>query len=201
MEYSVELKSIKGVSAEDVKTRTLSEMGFPVDVRFHSIKPFNFLLNSYVSKFSESDYAFSDISKDYVRALLESQSRKTAFSITLQKLAPFHISAEELKESLQVEFLYDLEPCEAKELVNEFVFIVKELLPRRCEDIFSKFDFNVNPAYEVFFDLAVERLDLRIETDTESAYYGELVLPRDKAEYNKSYVEESVRKRFMAGET
>lgn len=186
------LKSIKGVPVNSVNTRTLSEIGFPVDVPkqpnlLHSID-----YSSYFQKLYDSPYAIvHTVEKMYVKYLMEFGVENKAFEATLEKLWEYNITPNELVAGLTSGCVFSLSADDAKTLLEEFIYIVKELLPRQLSDIYYSFDIEPNPAHGVFYDLAVEKLNIPQETNRNSNNYGQFI----------SHTADGAKQRILNGES
>ena len=189
---NVEFKCVKGIPINSVETRMLGEMGFPVDVPTQPDMSHSIAFYNYVSKVSEYPFPLlSFVEKYYIKSLIETKSKDEAFKTTLSYLKLTNVVSEELEAALQSSCIFGLNALEAETLIEEFVFIIKELLPRQLSDIYYSFDIAPNPAYAIFFDLAVERLNLKKCEDRDTPCYGQFI----------EYTAEGIKQRFNSGET
>ena len=187
---NIQFNCIKGISIHNVKPRMLSDMGFPVDVPLQpesSIDYSNYLSKVFDSPFSKTDF----VEKFYIKTLLETRCRKTAFEATLLKLNSTKITVDELIADLKSCCLFDLEASDFEMLIEEFIFIINKLLPRQLSDIYYSFDIKPNPAYALFFDLAVDQLNLTKCDDQSAPCYGQFI----------EHTVEGIKHRFNSGET
>ena len=170
----------------------LSEMGFPVDVPTQPDMSHSIAFYNYVSKVSEYPFPLLRfVEKHYIKSLIETKSKDEAFKTTLNYLKLTNVVSEELEAALQSSCIFELNALEAETLIEEFVFIIKELLPRQLSDIYYSFDIEPNPAYAIFFDLAVEKLGLKKCEDRDSTCYGQYI----------EHTVEGIKQRFNLGET
>ena len=189
---NIDFRCIKGIPKSSVETRTLSEMGFPVDAPPQPDMSLNLDFINYASKvFSVPLSTLPPIEKFYLKSLLETRSREKAFALALSELASTNMTAAELTAGFRSNCIFDLEASDAETLIEEFVFIIKELLPRQLSDVYYSFDLEPNPAYSIFFDLAAEKLNLQKYDVWDDPRYGQFV----------SHTEEGISKRFEAGES
>ena len=189
---NISFQCVKGIPKSDVERRKLSDMGFPVDVPDQPDMSENLDFVHYASKIFDSPFPVEgSLGKFYINTLIETKSRDKAFELVLQVLSPVSITASELKAGLQSSCLYELEAEEAEVLIEEFVFIINELIPRQITDVYDSFDIEPNPAYCVFFDLADKRLKLEKYNNQSVPWHGQFV----------SHAEDGVRQRFLAGES
>ena len=189
---NIEFKCIKGIPINSVETRMLTEMGFPVDVPTQPDMSHSIAFYNYVSKISEYPFPLlSFVEKHYIKSLIETKSKDEAFKITLDYLKLTNVVSEELEAALQSSCISELNAVEAETLIEEFIYIISNLLPRKRSDIFYSFDIEPNPAYAIFFDLAVEQLGLKACEDKDAPWYGQFI------EHTKN----GIIKRFESGET
>ena len=189
---NIEFKCIKGIPINSVETRTLGEMGFPVDVPTQPDLSLSIAFCNYVSKICAYPFPLANfVDKYYIKSLIETKSREEAFEATLSYLKLTNIVAEELESGLQSNCIFELNAAEAETLLEEFVFIINELLPRQLSDIYYSFDIEPNPAYAIFFDLAVEKLSLTKCEDRDDSCYGQII----------EHTVEGIKRRFDSGET
>lgn len=186
---NIKFKCIKGLAIDNVSTRTLSEIGFPVDAPKQpdmrkNIDFINFFHKTYDSPFS----VVGEVEKIYINSLIETRSREKAFSSVLAMLGSLNVNEKELAADLQSGCVYGLEPREAEILIDEFVFIIEKLLPRQLSDIYYSFDIEPNPAYAVFFDFAAEKLEKNTHSDI--MHSG-----------NRDFLFNSIKHLFSSGET
>lgn len=192
LEYkNLSLKCIKGQPINDVVCRTLAEMGFPADAPSQPQEN-TFAYHHYWEKLSDTEYSVCGrVETEYIELLLQTKSREKSFSAMLDRLSPYDITQHDLVCDLVNGCVFDLSVDEAETLLDEFIYIIKVLLPRQLSDIYYSFDIAPNPAYAVFFDIAVDRLKLERYTNRSKNNYGQFV----------SHVEDGVRERILQGET
>lgn len=185
-------KCIKGLPIDEVKTRTLREIGFPVDAPEQPNYLHSPLLSSYFSKLYDTPYSIvHTVEKLYIRQLLQTGSREAAFNRVLNTLAEYGITTDELIIGLTSGCVFSFSSENAQTMLDEFYFIVKTLLPRQLSDLYYSFDIEPNPAHGVFFDIASEELELQRYTDRRKNNYGQFV----------SHTQDGVKKRILSGET
>lgn len=185
-------KCIKGLPIDDVKTRTLREIGFPVDAPEQPNYLHSPLLSSYFSKLYDTPYSIvHTVEKLYINRLLQSGCREEAFNQVLSTLSEYGITPDELIVGLTSGCVFSFSSDEAQTMLDEFYFIIKTLLPRQLSDIYYSFDIEPNPAHGVFFEMASEGLELQRHTDRSKNNYGQFV----------SHTQDGVKKRILSGET
>ena len=185
-------KCIKGLLIDDVKARTLREIGFPVDAPEQPDYLHSPLLSSYFSKLYDTPYSIvHTVEKLYIRQLLQTGSREEAFNRVLNTLAEYGIASDELIVGLTSGCVFSFSSEEAQIMLDEFYFIIKTLLPRQLSDLYYSFDIEPNPAHGVFFDIASEELELLRYVDRSKNNYGQFV----------SHTQDGVKKRILSGET
>ena len=188
---NIKFRNIKGIPINSVKARKLSEMGFSVDVPTQPNLSQSIAFYNYVSKISEYPFSLLHfVEKYYIKKLIETKSKVEAFKTTLDYLKLTNVVSEELESALQSSCIFELNASEAETLIEEFVFIIKELLPRQLSDIYYSFDIEPNPAFAIFFDLAVEKLGLKKCEDRNSTCYGQYI----------EHTIEGIKQRFDLGE-
>ena len=189
---NIDFRCIKGIPIDSVETRMLGEMGFPVDVPPQPDMTLNAAFSNYVSKVFDTPFGMPfSIEKIYINSLLKTRSKEEALRLTLHKIASTNINCNELAAGLYSNCILNLEASEVETLIEEFVFIIKELIPRQLSDIFYSFDIEPNPAYGIFFTLAVEKLGLISCADKDSYWYRQFI----------EHTRNGIKKRFAAGET
>ena len=185
-------KCIKGLPIDDVKARTLREIGFPVDAPEQPNYLHSPLLSSYFSKLYDTPYSIvHTVEKLYIRQLLRAGNREEAFNRVLNTLSEYGITTDELIVGLTSGCVFSFSSEEAQTMLDEFYFIIKTLLPRQLSDLYYSFDIEPNPAHGVFFDIASEELELQRYTDRRKNNYGQFV----------SHTQDEVKKRILSGET
>lgn len=185
-------KCIKGLPIDDVKARTLREIGFPVDAPEQPNYLHSPLLSSYFSKLYDTPYSIvHTVEKLYIRQLLRAGNREEAFNRVLNTLSEYGITTDELIVGLTTGCVFSFSSKEAQTMLDEFYFIIKTLLPRQLSDLYYSFDIEPNPAHGVFFDIASEELELQRYTDRRKNNYGQFV----------SHTQDGVKKRILSGET
>lgn len=185
-------KCIKGLPIDDVKARTLREIGFPVDAPEQPNYLHFPLLSSYFSKLYDTPYSIvHTVEKLYIRQLLQAGNREEAFNRVLNTLSEYGITTDELIVGLTSGCVFSFSSEEAQTMLDEFYFIIKTLLPRQLSDLYYSFDIEPNPAHGVFFDIASEELELQRYTDRWKNNYGQFV----------SHTQDGVKKRILSGET
>lgn len=189
---NIQFKCIKGIPINSVETRMLGEIGFPVDVPTQPDMSHSIAFHNYVSKISEYPFPLLRfVEKYYIKSLIETKSKDEAFKTTLDYLKLTNVVSEELEAALQSSCIFGLNALDAETLIEEFVFIIKELLPRQLSDIYYSFDIEPNPAYAIFFDLAIEKLSLKKCEDKDAPCYGQFI----------ENTIEGIKQRFNSGET
>ena len=185
-------KCIKGLPIDDVKARTLREIGFPVDAPEQPNYLHSPLLSSYFSKLYDTPYSIiHTVEKLYIRQLLRAGNREEAFNRVLNTLSEYGITTDELIVGLTSGCVFSFSSEEAQTMLDEFYFIIKTLLPRQLSDLYYSFDIEPNPAHGVFFDIASEELELQRYTDRRKNNCGQFV----------SHTQDGVKKRILSGET
>lgn len=185
-------KCIKGIPIDEVQTRTLQEIGFPIDAPKQPNFLHSLLFDSYFSKLCDTPYSVvHTVEKQYVRHLLECGSRKIAFNHVLRELSEYGITPDELIVGLTSGCVYSFTSEEAQTMLEEFIFIINMMLPRQLSDIYYSFDIEPNPAHGVFFDMASERLELPRHTNRSKNNYGQFI----------SHTQDGVKFRILSGET
>ena len=185
-------KCIKGLPIDDVKARTLREIGFPVDAPEQPNYLHSPLLSSYFSKLYDTPYSIvHTVEKLYIRQLIRAGNREEAFNRVLNTLSEYGITTDELIVGLTSGCVFSFSSKEAQTMLDEFYFIIKTLLPRQLSDLYYSFDIEPNPAHGVFFDIASEELELQRHTDRRKNNYGQFV----------SHTQDGVKKRILSGET
>ena len=130
------------------------------------------------------------VEKMYVQYLTELRSKDLAFDATLNELRQYGITSDELISGLISGCVYSLSAEEADIFLEEFIFIIEDMLPRQLSDIYYSFDIEPNPAHGVFFDLAVKKLGIPKHTDRMQNNYGQFI----------SHTADGVRQRILNGE-
>lgn len=185
-------KCIKGIPIDEVQTRTLQEIGFPVEASSQPDFQHSLLFNRYFTKLYDSPYSvIHTVEKQYIKCLLESGNREIAFNHVLTELSPFGITVDELIVGLTSGCVYSLTAEEAETMLDEFIFIIEAMLPRQLSDIYYSFDIEPNPAHGVFFDMASEQLKLPRHTNRSKNNYGQFI----------SHTQDGVKERILSGET
>lgn len=173
---NITLRCIKGIPIDSVQTRTLSEMGFPVEAPKQPDLSRSIAYNNFFHKLYESPYSVvHSVEKMYVQHLTELRSRDAAFNVTLEELSRYGITHDELVAGLLSGCVFLLSAEEADIFLNEFIFIIEKILPRHLSDIYYSFDIEPNPAHGVFFDLAAMKLDIPQYTDQTKNNYGQFI--------------------------
>ncbi|MDY5437019.1 hypothetical protein [Peptostreptococcus porci] len=189
--HNLSLKCIKGQPINDVVCRTLAEIGFPADA-----PPEPQETNSGYCKFWKklSDtkyYVCGRIETEYIELLLKTKSREESFSIMLDRLSFYDITSYDLTIDLKYGCVFDITAEDAETLLDEFIYIIKVLLPSQLSDIYYSFDIEPNPAYAVFYEIAVKRLGLERYTNISQNNYHQFV----------SHVQDGIKERILRGET
>lgn len=188
---NLSLKCIKGQPINDVVCRTLAEIGFPADVPPQPQEN-KFVYHHYWEKLSDTEYCVCGrVETEYIELLLQTRSREESFAIMLERLSPYDITPHDLTLDLVMGCVFDLTVEEAETLLDEFIYIIKVLLPRQLSDIYYSFDIAPNPAYAVFYDIAVDRLKLERYTNHSQNNYGQFI----------THVQDGVKERILRGET
>lgn len=189
---NISLKNIKGIPISTVETRTLAEMGFPVDAPKQMEAVCSASFDSFHSKLRDTRYSvFGYVEELYVSKVLQYQNKEKSFEYILNELTRYGIDSQELISCLKYSGVYDFTIEETKTLFEEFVYLIETLLPRQLSDIYYSFDLEPNPAYGVFFDLAGASLGLERYSDPGDTRYGQFI----------SHVQDGIKKRFAAGES
>ena len=193
MEFTnIKLRCIKGIPIDSVQTRTLSEIGFPVEAQRQPDLSRSAAYNNFFQKLYESPYSIvHTVEKVYVQHLTELRSKDLAFDATLNELSQYGVTSDELISGLISGCVYSLSAEEADIFLEEFIFIIKRMLPRQLSDIYYSFDIEPNPAHGVFFDLAVKKLGIPKHTDRMQNNYGQFI----------SHTADGVRQRILNGES
>ena len=193
MEFTnIKLRCIKGIPIDSVQTRTLSEIGFPVEAQRQPDLSRSAAYNNFFQKLYESPYSIvHTVEKMYVQHLTELRSKDLAFDATLNELSQYGVTSDELISGLISGCVYSLSAEEADIFLEEFIFIIKRKLPRQLSDIYYSFDIEPNPAHGVFFDLAVKKLGIPKHTDRMQNNYGQFI----------SHTADGVRQRILNGES
>ena len=193
MEFTnIKLRCIKGIPIDSVQTRTLSEIGFPVEAQRQPDLSRSAAYNNFFQKLYESPYSIvHTVEKMYVQHLTELRSKDFAFDATLNELSQYGVTSDELISGLISGCVYSLSAEEADIFLEEFIFIIKRMLPRQLSDIYYSFDIEPNPAHGVFFDLAVKKLGIPKHTDRMQNNYGQFI----------SHTADGVRQRILNGES
>ncbi|MBS7306487.1 MAG: hypothetical protein KIG43_00195 [Eubacteriales bacterium] len=182
---------IKGLPIDSVQTRTLSEIGFPVEAQKQPDLSRSTTYYHYFQKLYDSPYSVvHSVEKMYVQHLMELRNNDLAFDTTLSELQRYGLTSEELIAGLISGCVYSLSAEEADTYLEEFVFIIETMLPRQLSDIYYSFDIEPNPAHGVFFDLAVKKLGIPQYTDRTKNNYGQFI----------SYTADGVKQRILNGE-
>lgn len=185
------LRCIKGQPINDVVCRTLAEIGFPADV---PPQPQNTssVYHHYWDKLSDTEYSVCGrVEIEYIELLLQTKNREESFAIMLDRLSPYNITQHDLTLKLMIGCVFDITAEEAETLLDEFIYIINVLLPRQLSDIYYSFDIAPNPAYSVFYEIAVKRLRLERYTNISKNNYHQFV----------SHVQDGVKERILRGET
>lgn len=181
---NIKWQCIKGLPIPSVKTRTLSELGFPVDVVIRdNIDDIDLYKNLEFKLYRTPYSVIYSVEKEYLKLLLRYKDKNKALEETLYILREYEITMEELKSSLIYNNIYNLVYEEVDTLIEEFMFIINKLIPRQLSDIYYSFDIKPNPTYSIFFDLASERLNLTKNMNKNDKNYGKFV----------SHMEESIK--------
>ena len=193
MEFTnIKLRCIKGIPIDSVQTRTLSEIGFPVEAQRQPDLSRSAAYNNFFQKLYESPYSIvHTVEKMYVQHLTELRSKDLAFDATLNELSQYGVTSDELISGLISGCVYSLSAEEADIFLEEFIFIIKRMLPRQLSDIYYSFDIEPNPAHGVFFDLAVKKLGIPKHTDRMQNNYGQFI----------SHTADGVRQHILNGES
>lgn len=193
MEFTnIKLRCIKGIPIDGVQTRTLSEIGFPVEAQRQPDLSHSAAYNNYFQKLYDSPYSVvHTVEKMYVQRLIELRSKELAFDATLSELRRYGVTSDELISGLFSGCVYSLSAEEADIFLEEFVFIIEKMLPRQLSDIYYSFDIEPNPAHGVFFDLAVKKLGIPKHTDRKKNNYGQFI----------THTADGVKQRILNGES
>ncbi len=193
MEFTnIKLRCIKGIPIDRVQTRTLSEVGFPVEAQRQPDLSRSVAYNNFFQKLNKSSYSIvHSVEEMYVQHLIEQRSKDLAFDATLNELRQYGVTSDELISGLISGCVYSLSAEEADIFLEEFVFIIENMLPRQLSDIYYSFDIEPNPAHGVFFDLAVKNLGIPKHTDRMQNNYGQFI----------SHTDDGVKRRILNGES
>ena len=193
MEFTnIKLRCIKGFPIDSVQTRTLSEIGFPVEAQKQPDLSHSAAYNGFFQKLYDSPYAVvHSVEKMYIQYLIEQRSRDLALEATLNDLRQYGVTSGELIAGLVSGCVYSLSAEEADIFLEEFIFIITDMLPRQLSDIYYSFDIEPNPAHGVFFDLAVKKLGIPKYTDRMQNNYGQFI----------SHTADGVKERILNGES
>lgn len=188
---NLSLRCIKGQPINDVVCRTLAEIGFPADVPPQPQETTS-VYHHYWDKLSDTEYSVCGrVEMEYIELLLQTKSRENSFAIMLDRLSPYNITQHDLTLNLVIGCVFDITAGEAETLLDEFIYIINVLLPRQLSDIYYSFDIAPNPAYAVFYEIAVNRLGLERYTNISKNNYHQFI----------SHVQDGVKERIMRGET
>ena len=193
MEFNnIKLRCIKGIPIDRVQTRTLSEVGFPVEAQRQPDLSRSVAYNNFFQKLNKSSYSIvHSVEEMYVQHLIEQRSKDLAFDATLNELRQYGVTSDELISGLISGCVYSLSAEEADIFLEEFVFIIENMLPRQLSDIYYSFDIEPNPAHGIFFDLAVKNLGIPKHTDRMQNNYGQFI----------SHTDDGVKRRILSGES
>lgn len=170
------LKCIKGIPIDSVEPKSLSELGFPVEAPVRSDVVYGNNYCTISNKLRNSPYCVSgSVAEMYIRYLLDLKDREAAFERTLGELREYGLTAAEVADELKGDRVFGFGAEEARTMLDEFVFIIEELLPRQLSDVYYSFDVLPNPAHFVFFDLAAAKLNIERYEDAENSNYGQLI--------------------------
>lgn len=166
-------------------------MGFPVDAPKQNPN-ISSEYDRYFWKISDSDFSVCGrVETEYIERLLETKNREKSFEAVLALLAEYGVTSDELTAALTSGCVFFFSPEEAQTMLDEFIFIIRSLLPRQLSDIYYSFDIEPNPAHSIFFDMAAKRLNLARYTDRNKNNYGQFI----------SHTAEGVEERVRDGET
>ena len=188
---NLRLRCIKSEKIDEVTPRNLREIGFPLDTDYKSPDYFSENI-PYYAKFRQDVSPYTtDISLEfiYVEKLIELKDKEKAFEETLNYPKTFSISVGELKSLLISAHVFFLTREEAEMMLDEFIFIIETLLPRKVSDLYYSFDIMPNSAHWLFFKLAVKHLGLNYTEFTSH--------PKDLTEHTV----EGVKKLILKGKT
>ncbi|NLL62721.1 MAG: hypothetical protein GX241_00505 [Ruminococcaceae bacterium] len=190
---NVTFRCIKGIPINTVETRTLAEMGFPVDVSKENKEHYDEKhYDRFYNKLDNSPLSTSgEIEKLYIQSLIETGEKDKSLLDVLLKLKLYNIEKEELVSVLKSSNIYTLTCEEATLMLEQFVFMINELLPRQLSDIYYSFDLEPNFVYFIFFELAAEKLNLQRYTDPNDYKYRQFV----------SHMCDGVKRRIENGES
>lgn len=161
---------------EDHPRRTLKEMGFPMDVPAVQTHRYDLLRDGLSDKLYETPFMeIGSVCRAYLQFLIQRRDRSAAFHLTLQMLAKFHVTREELQHELEQCGIDALTAEDADTLCDIFVYLIETLLPRQIGDLFVDFGLHPHPAYHVFFSLAAERLGIEVCKDYNDSRCGQLI--------------------------
>ena len=165
---SVKLECVKRKKRDEIKTKSLAELGFPVDVPALPDPPFPIRFSTYYSKIVNTPFYYcNDVRIRYIQFLLETGDRETAFRRTYDLLSPYGITVEELIGELQSGGIYTLSAEDAARLSDEFAYIIETFLPEDLSKFYESFNVEPHPAYSAFFDMAAEQVGLTDKSDVE----------------------------------
>lgn len=188
---NVKFNCIKGVPTDKIDTKSLSELGFPIDAPIQPNLLNNPYLDGFFNKLYETPFSVvGAVEKMYVRYILDGENVNSAFEHTLFELQKYGITNEELAAGLRSGCVYDLTADEVLLLLEEFVYLIETRLPRQLSDLYYSFDIRPNPAHAVFFDLAADKLNIERYTDRTNNNCGQFV----------NYTSDSLLKRIASGE-
>lgn len=186
---NLSLRCIKGQPINDVVCRTLAEIGFPVDVPPQPQETSS-VYHHYWEKLSDTEYSVCGrVEMEYIELLLQTKSREESFAIMLDRLSAYDITQHDLTLNLVIGCVFDITAEEAATLLDEFIYIINVLLPRQLSDIYYSFDIAPNPAYAVFYEIAVKRLGLERYTNISKNNYHQFI----------SHVQDGVKERILCG--
>lgn len=160
----------------EIPRRTLKEMGFPTDVPVVEAHRFDLLRDRLSDKLYETPFMeIGSVCRTYLRFLIQRRDRSAAFYLTLQMLAKYHVTSEELQHELEQCGIDSLTAEDADTLCDIFVYLIETLLPRQIGDLFVDFGLQTHPSYHIFFSLAAEKLGIEVCKDYNDSRCGQLI--------------------------
>ena len=145
--------------------RTLTEMGFPHDIKetpfYYDFK----LVSSFNSKtMAHWKRKLPKFENHYLQYLLVFGNRKKAREQFYEDCNPYGISKEEADSCLKNEVLFTLEPDNAIEVIKEFIFIIYEYAPNDFGHFAMCYGLKNSFAYDRLYQTALDILQTKVDT-------------------------------------
>lgn len=187
---AINIKFVKDQRIDDVKPVTLKDMGFDYDAPiFDAEKNFsNNILEEFYEKVSNAkEFYGSNMEKRYIYNLLQYDTKEEAFLKLCSDVKYLGVTQYEMKLFLVSRSLFDIDKNLAKKLIEAFVYLIKNIIPRCIQDLFYFVGLDTNGAYWTFFDIAVEYLGLEKYSNHSNNNYGQI----------KNYPESRIREMIL----